>query len=62
MSINSKELKIKEGLIDFSNDKITFFSVNIEKGVIDVYLEIDGKKNILNKFQIILKNYQIIEE
>ena len=62
MSINSKELKIKEGLIDFSNDKITFFSVNIEKGVIDVYLEIDGKKNILNKFQIILKDYQIIEE
>ena len=26
MSINTKELKIKEGLIDFSNYKITFFS------------------------------------
>ena len=62
MSINTKELKIKEGLIDFSNDKITFFSVNIEKGIIDIYLEIDGKRNSSNKFKIILKDYKIIEE
>ena len=62
MSINTKELKIKEGLIDFSNDKITFFSVNNEKGIIDIYLEIDGKRNSSNKFQIILKDYKIIEE
>ena len=62
MSINTKELKIKEGLIDFSNDKITFYSVNIEKGIIDIYLEVDGKRNSLNKFKIILKDYKIGEE
>ena len=61
MTIKSKELIIKEGLIDFSNDKNTFFSVNVSKGIIDVYCEINNSKTN-EKFEIILKNYEISDK